>query len=344
MRIECVAFPAPAIGSGKPAVEQDNAFVPFRSLITGNTVDCGTFAGLAISATITLAEAKNCLTLAGIFLLTGRILTFTYGTAMTRYDSLDHHRFAAQVRTDGIAILPGHFSAELIAQWAAAFAPLLTAQLAGEPDQNRGAHRYYLTLPFCGVFADPAVFADPDIVAIVNLLVGPQPVMCQLAADTPLRGSDYQLLHRDSDALFPEAALATPPFQLAVNFPLCDVTAENGPFETTRGTQHLDRARALALIESGDLALEPILMKMGDVMIRDVRAIHRGTPNRSDTARPMVVIGYSRSWLMRPEVHIDVPRAVLEALAPQARELLRLNPVCDGAAAPVAEHYRSFMF
>ena len=261
--------------------------------MTGNTVDCGTFDGLAISATNRLTGAKNCLKLVGICLLAGRILTLTYGTAMTRYDSLDHHRFAAQVRADGIAILPAHFSAELIEQWAAAFAPLLAAQLA---------------------------------------------------ADTPLRGSDYQLLHRDSDALFPEAALATPPFQLAVNFPLCDVTAENGPFETTRGTQHLDRAQALALIEAGDLALEPILMNMGDVMIRDVRALHRGTPNRSDTARPMVVIGYSRSWLMRPEVHIDVPRAVLEALAPQARELLRLNPVCDGAAAPVAEQYRSFMY
>ena len=263
---------------------------------------------------------------------------------MTRYDNLDHQRFAAQVREDGIAFLPGHFSAELTGQWAAAFAPLLAAQLASEPEQNRGAHRHYLTLPFDGVFADPAVFADPDIVAIVDLLVGPQPVLCQLATDTPLRGSDYQPPHRDSGSLFPETALDTPPYQLAVNFPLCDVTADNGPFETTRGTQHLERTRALALIEAGELALEPILMKMGDVMIRDVRAIHRGTPNRSDTARPMVVLGYSRSWLLRPEVHVDVPRAVLESLPPQARELLRFNPVCDGAVAPVAENYRTFMY
>ena len=263
---------------------------------------------------------------------------------MTRYDNLAHQRFADQVREDGIAILPGHFSAELVKQWAAAFAPLLAARLVGVPDQNRGAHRHYVTLPFGGVFADPSVFADPDIVAIVNLVVGPKAVMCQLAADTPLRGSDYQPLHRDTNSLFPETALETPPFQLAVNFPLCDVTAQNGPFETIRGTQHLDRAQALAMIESGELAIEPILMKMGDVMIRDVRAIHRGTPNPSDTARPMVVMGYSRSWLMRPEVHIDVPRAVLEALAPEARELLRLNPVCDGAAAPVAENYRNFMY
>jgi ectoine hydroxylase-related dioxygenase (phytanoyl-CoA dioxygenase family) len=280
-----------------------------------------------------------------VFFLPALILIFTSGTAMTRYDSLAHQRFADQVREDGIAILPGHFSAGLVKQWAAAFAPLLAAQLADHPDENRGAHRHYVTLPFNGVFADPAVFADPDIVAIVNLVVGPKPVMCQLAADTPLRGSDYQPLHRDADWLFPETALPTPPFQLAVNFPLCDVTLENGPFETTRGSQNIDRARALAMIESGELPLEQIPMKMGDVMIRDVRPIHRGTPNRTDTARPMVVMGYSRSWLMRPEVHIDVPRAVLEALAPEARELLRLNPVCEGvAAAPAAESYRNFMY
>lgn len=263
---------------------------------------------------------------------------------MTRYDTLAHQRFADQVRAEGIAILPAHFSAERIAGWAAAFAPLLAGHLAANPDQNRGAHRHYLTLPFSGVFADPAVFADPDLVAIVNLLVGPHPVMCQLATDTPLRGSDYQPLHRDAGSLFPETALATPPFQLAVNFPLCDVTLENGPFETTRGTQHLERERVLAQIASGELALEPVLMKMGDVMIRDVRAIHRGTPNRSDTARPMVVIGYSRPWLARPEVHIDVPRALLETLAPAARDLLRLNPVSEAAPPPAAEHYRTFMY
>lgn len=31
-------------------------------------------------------------------------------------------------------------------------------------------------------------------------------------------------------------------------------------------------------------------------MIRDVRALHQGTPNNTAAPRPMVVIGYSRSW------------------------------------------------
>ncbi len=38
-------------------------------------------------------------------------------------------------------------------------------------------------------------------------------------------------------------------------------------------------------------------MRPGDVMIRDVRALHRGTPNHTNEPRPMVVIGYSLRWL-----------------------------------------------
>jgi hypothetical protein len=81
-------------------------------------------------------------------------------------------------------------------------------------------------------------------------------------------------------------------------------------------------------------------------MIRDVRHIHRGTPNRSSTPRPMVVIGYSRRWLHRPEVHIRVPRQVLTELPARAQRQLRFNPVFDtvAEAAGAPETYREFAY
>ena len=87
-------------------------------------------------------------------------------------------------------------------------------------------------------------------------------------------------------------------------------------------------------------------MNRGDVMIRDVRHIHRGTPNPSATPRPMVVIGYSRRWLFRPEVEIRVPRPVLNALPERARRWLRFNPVfeTEAEAAQQAESYRVFAY
>jgi hypothetical protein len=255
-----------------------------------------------------------------------------------------HDELAEQVRRDGHCVLPGLFPKALINEWAQRFEPLLKDHIAREGHrQNRGTGRYYVTLPFVAPFADPFVFADPDILAVVDRLVGPGTVMCQLATDTPLRGSDYQELHRDAPPLFPEWGRETPPFQLAVNFPLVDVTLDNGPLETTRGTHLLAKDEALARIHEGEIALEPITMNAGDVMIRDVRAIHRGTPNRTDTPRPMVVIGYSRRWLHRPEVSIKIPRATWDNLPEDIRGLLRFNPVVERLDQE-SEVYQSFAY
>jgi ectoine hydroxylase-related dioxygenase (phytanoyl-CoA dioxygenase family) len=169
--------------------------------------------------------------------------------------------------------------------------------------------------------------------------------MCQLATDTPLLGSDYQVVHRDAPPLFPETGMETPPFQIAVNFPLVDVTLENGPFETTRGTHMMSKEEGLRRLESGEIKLEPITMQLGDVMIRDVRALHRGTPNYTQTPRPMVVIGYSRRWLYRPEVSIQIPRAALDTLSERARHMLRFNPIVESLEdKPQAEVYQSFAY
>jgi ectoine hydroxylase-related dioxygenase (phytanoyl-CoA dioxygenase family) len=180
--------------------------------------------------------------------------------------------------------------------------------------------------------------------AVVEHLVGKDPVMCQLATDTPTLGSDYQDVHRDTPPLFPEWGRETPPFQLAVNFPLVEVTPENGPIEIVRGTHMMSKEDGLSRLASGEVALEPVMMRLGDVMIRDVRGLHRGTPNRTQTPRPMVVIGYSRRWLFRPEVSMRIPRAALDALSPRARRLLRFNPIVESLEAGGTESYQSFAY
>jgi len=76
-----------------------------------------------------------------------------------------------------------------------------------------------------------------------------------------------------------------------------------------------------------------------------VRGLHRGTPNRTREPRPMVVLGYSRRWLHRPEVSIRVPRAALEGLSERARFLLRFNPVVDSLEdEDGTEVYQSFAY
>ncbi|HEX8424016.1 MAG TPA: phytanoyl-CoA dioxygenase family protein [Pyrinomonadaceae bacterium] len=263
-----------------------------------------------------------------------------------RYTEAEHDSFAEAVLRDGFCLLPLHFPKETLDAWRVAFAPLLEAHIAREGSlRNRGAARYYVTLPFTAPFADPSIYEDADVLAIVERLAGQDFTMVQLATDTPLLGSEYQEVHRDTPPLFPETGRETPPYQLAVNFPLVEVTHENGPFEVARGTHMLPKAEALKLIESGERKLEPLTMRLGDVMVRDVRALHRGTPNRTREPRPMVVVGYSRRWLFRPEVTIHIPRAVHEGLSERGRQMLRFNPVVESLDdLPETEIYQAFAY
>lgn len=263
-----------------------------------------------------------------------------------RYSRQKVEEFTQEFRRDGFCVLRKHFSTKKIRFWQEKFLPLLKQHIAREGDlKNRGAERYYVTLPFDAPFADEEIFADRDILAIVENLVGQDFTMVQLATDTPLLGSEFQDIHRDAPPLFPETDRETPPFQLAVNFPLVDVTTENGPFEVARGTHLVTKDEGLKMIESGEKPLERICLQIGDVMIRDVRGLHRGTPNKTAEPRPMVVIGYSRKWLFRPEVSINIPRAVWERLSPDSQNMLRFNPIIESLEnAPKTEVYQSFAY
>ncbi len=262
---------------------------------------------------------------------------------------LSDYQLAEAVRDfhrDGFLLLKDLLPKEKLKLWAETFAPLLTEHLRTQADPSfRGAQRYYITLPFRPPFADPEFFENETVLALVEKIVGTRFVMCQLASDTPLEGSDYQEIHSDALPLFPEEEIETPSFQLAMNFALCDVTLNNGPTDITRGTHRIKKEVGLQKIKSGEIRIEPLEMKLGDVLLRDVRGLHRGSPNRTDTARPMVVIGYSRSWLLRPEVSIQIPRLQFEKLSPRAKDFLRFNPVVESSLdTPLVETYKAFAY
>ncbi len=252
--------------------------------------------------------------------------------------------YAQAVLDDSFCLVPGLFDPEVLDKWNAAFQPLLEEHIQREGHKlNRGSNRYYVTLPFVEPFANPAIFENDVLLGIVERLVGKDGVMCQLATDTPLAGSEYQEVHRDTQLLFPETGKETPPYQLAVNFPLVDITLENGPMELARGSHMLSKQEGIHRIETGELKLEQILMHKGDVMVRDVRHLHRGTPNHTAIPRPMVVIGYSRRWLFRPEVSVQIPRTTWEGLSERPRFWLRFNPIVEQPKL-AEEGYQSFAY
>jgi hypothetical protein len=268
---------------------------------------------------------------------------------MCKYDAKALDGLIDTVRRDGFCILKGHFSQDLIREWRQSFEPLMDERISNGSASERGPNRYYISLPFTRPFADPAVYEDADILAILDRLTGGDLVMPELATDTPLQDSDYQVIHRDHSLRSPDLPelAASDPFQFAVNFPLVDVTVENGPFEIVRGTHIVDDDTAAEMIRSGDAEseLEPLLMAAGDVMVRDVRGLHRGTPNRTSAPRTMVVVGYNRSGHKRPQLKINVPRDEWEKLSDRGRELLRLNPIVNSLdEADFTEAYSNLYF
>ena len=275
------------------------------------------------------------------------MIVFCIANEPMRYTADELDALACQFNRDGQVVLRGHFDPALLRAWRRAFEPLLaTAVERDRDDPNRGPQRYYVTLPFREPFADPAIYEDADILALVERVAGPDPVMCQLATDTPLLGSRFQDWHADTPLLFPETGdNDTPAFQIAVNFPLVDIADDNGPLETTLGTHRMNKAQALLAVEQGAIAGHRIRMALGDVMIRDVRGVHRGTPNGTAVPRPMVVIGFSRRWLHRPEVEIRVPRRIYEAMSERGKRLVRFNPVVAGDEVDSStESYRDFAY
>src|SRR5437588_76015 len=93
--------------------------------------------------------------------------------ATMRYTAAQHDAFARDFNRDGLLVLKNHFPREKLAQWAQALQPLLDAQVEREKSgPSRGAQRYYVTLPFAGLFADAQVYEDRDILSIVERVAG----------------------------------------------------------------------------------------------------------------------------------------------------------------------------
>ena len=234
---------------------------------------------------------------------------------------------AAWVRQIGYTILEQHLPLDAVAAVAAAFAPVYEDHLDEiRTAPNRGPMRHYIQLPFESPFYQSGIHGDPGIIAIVRRLLGDDAEMVQYATDTPAKGSVYQEWHGDVPPLFPEEpGHVPPPAIITVNFAMVDVREDNGPFEVADGTHLLPRSEALERIEQGDAPLRKLLLKVGDVLIRDPRCLHRGTPNTTDTPRPVAVFSFERAWyrLISLRHHNPVRRSFYETLSELEQEVLK---------------------
>ncbi len=246
---------------------------------------------------------------------------------LAEFTASDLDRSAMELNRDGICVIRNVFDKDLIAEWREAFTRLFDERQRRPGGlAPREKSRYYLTFPWVPPFANEHIFANPVVLGVLNRIFAQEYVMVQMGADVPVQGSDYQEIHRDYRPLFTDD-FVTPLYALAVNVSLVEVTEENGPFQMARGTHVLPRDLALAKVESGEIPMESFYLQPGDVSIRTPLALHRGSPNRTDTPRPMVVMGYVMHWLHTPKVDLTLSREYYDSLAPDLQKMLRCHVV-----------------
>lgn len=262
---------------------------------------------------------------------------------ISKYSATDLDRLAQELNQDGICVIRNLFKQKLIDEQLEAFEKLFHDR-QNQPGglAPRETSRYYLTLPWIYPFANELVFANPVIMGILERVFYQEYVMVQLGVDVPFQGSDYQEIHRDFRPLFSDR-IVTPLYALAVNFPLVEVTPDNGPFQMAKGTHLIPQEEGLQKIAAGEIPMESFYMQPGDVIVRSPLALHRGSPNLTNQPRPMVVMGYAMHWLHTPKVDLTLPRDYYDSLPAELRQMLRCE-VVEQLSKEKVETYINFKY
>lgn len=239
-------------------------------------------------------------------------------------EKYDIPALADEIRMNGFVILEGLLPKDLTGSMLPHFDALLEAKRAREP-QNRGANRFQMDLPFDLPFAVPDLYANRVVFAILKELFGDDIICSYFASDTPFPGSEHQPVHLDCRLPFPESPFGAPIYSLVLNTPLVDFTEDNGPLELWPGGTHMiAQPRNLETMSAEMPSLKP-LVKVGDVLLRDPRVWHRGTPNRGARSRPNLALVYSRGWFRFEDqaTRIKIPRDVWQSFDRKLQRMFR---------------------
>jgi ectoine hydroxylase-related dioxygenase (phytanoyl-CoA dioxygenase family) len=84
------------------------------------------------------------------------------------------------------------------------------------------------------------------------------------------------------------------------------------------------RNQALRSVEDAARQTQLLTLDSGDVLIRHPWALHRGTPNLTDTPRALVTIRYVRRWYADDSREVNaIPLAVWQSLTTEQQSIMR---------------------
>lgn len=201
---------------------------------------------------------------------------------------------------------------------------------------GRGPNRWYAEMHPEALGGFVELVDHPWVRAVSEAILGPDYEIVEVGFDIPFAGAHNQPWHRD----FPSPAVTRTDKRLtslAFNVTLVDTEQDMGPFEIAPGTQwetgedfehemFPDRS-TWSRYEDRAVRKYP---QMGDMSVRSALTIHRGTTNKSQKSRPVLVIGMDAPGAGNAEHH---DMAVTDGYWAQLPERVRQHLHC-----PVVNH------
>jgi hypothetical protein len=193
----------------------------------------------------------------------------------------------------------------------------------------RGPERWYVEVQPERIRGFVDIATHPWFVAVCEAVLGPEYKIVEVGFDIPFPGAADQPWHRDFAA--PEATLKGRRLNsLAFNLTAVDTKPEHGPFEIALGTQWDDITGARdEMFPDKSLWGRYIgravqkLPQRGDIGARSALTIHRGTANRSNERRPVLVVAADAPDATNALHHdLQVTQAYLDSLPPRVRDHL----------------------
>ena len=246
---------------------------------------------------------------------------------------------------DGIIALKGAFSPD----WADELYQdimHLFEEAQGVPNGTlpRGPERWYVEVQPERIRGFVDIATHPWFVAVCTAVLGPEYRIVEIGFDIPFPGAQDQPWHRD----FPSPAATLEERRLnslAFNLTAVDSRPEHGAFEIALGTQWDDiRGCKDDMFPPRELwpryieRAVPKLPQRGDISARSALTIHRGTANRSNEPRPVLVVGADAPDATNANHHdLQVTRGYLDSLPAQVRDHLTCRVTDE--LEPIIQHH-----
>jgi hypothetical protein len=242
----------------------------------------------------------------------------------TRYDTAT---ILGALYGDGILGLKGAFDRAWVTRMREDIEQLFIDALARPGGAvGRGPNRYYVEIHPEELRGFVDLVIHPWVVAVSEAVLGPDYRIVEIGFDVPGPGAMEQPWHRDFPSP-PETITGRRLNSLAFNITGVDVLEDMGPFEIAPGTQwdlpdgfEHGMFPPKTLYPRYEQRAQRKMPQMGDISVRSALTIHRGTANRSNTSRPVLVLGVDAPDARNAERHdLQFSRSYYATLPEQVR-------------------------